>query len=80
MQTWIKLAISRGIVRRAIISAAIVGALLIAINHGDAILKGDISLDRSLKMGLTVIVPYIVSTVSSVSTIVSMSIEEHKKV
>ena len=80
MQTWIKLAISRGIVRRAIISAAIVGAVLIAINHGDAILKGDISLDRSLKMGLTVIVPYIVSTVSSVSTIVSMSIEEHKKV
>ena len=79
MQTWLKLAFSRKIVRRAIISAVIVGVVLIAINHGDAILRGDISLDRSLKMGLTVLVPYIVSTVSSVSTILSMSAEERKK-
>jgi hypothetical protein len=79
MQTWLKLAFSRKIVQRAIISAVIVGFVLIAINHGDAILRGDISLDRSLKMGLTVLVPYIVSTVSSVLTILSMSTEEGKK-
>ena len=79
MQTWLKLAFSPKIVRRAIISAVIVGVVLVAINHGDAILRGDISLDRSLKMGLTVLVPYVVSTVSSVSTILSMSTEESKK-
>ena len=79
MQTWLKLAFSPKIVRRAIISAVIVGVVLVAINHGDAILRGDISLDRSLKIGLTVLVPYVVSTVSSVSTILSMSTEERKK-
>jgi hypothetical protein len=58
----------------------VVGAVLITINHGDAIIKGDISLDRLLKMGLTVVVPYIVSTVSSVSTILSLPADKMKEV
>ena len=79
MQTWIRLAISPRIVRRAIISAVVVGMILITINHGDAIIKGDISFDRLLKMGLTVIIPYIVSTVSSVSAIMSLTTHEIEK-
>ena len=79
MQTWLKLAFSPRIIRRAFISALVVGAILITINHGDAILEGDISVDRSLKMGLTVVVPYIVSTVSSVSTILSLTADEVQK-
>ena len=49
-------------------TAAIVGTLLILINHGQALFAGDVDGGRLLRMGLTVAVPYIVSTVSSVST------------
>ena len=54
------------VVRRALAFAVVVGAVLIGINHGDAILAGDVDAARLFKMGLTVIVPYVVSTWSSV--------------
>ncbi len=54
------------VVRRALGYAVIVGALLIAINHGDAIVRGDLDPLRLFKMVLTVLVPYMVSTLSSV--------------
>jgi hypothetical protein len=59
-------ALAPSVVRRALGYAVVVGALLIAINHGDALLRGEWSPDRWLKMGLTVLVPYCVSTLSSV--------------
>ncbi len=43
-----------------------VGAVLIAINHGNAIIRGEVSAGRVLQMGLTFFVPYFVSTLSSV--------------
>lgn len=55
-----------GVVLRALGYAVVVGAILITINHADAILRGDITAGRLTKMGLTVIVPYVVSTLSSV--------------
>jgi hypothetical protein len=64
--TWIQFAASPSVVRRALKYAVVVGALLIAINHWDAILAGDVSIGRALKMALTVMVPYTVSTLSSV--------------
>jgi len=64
--TWLDLATSRPIVRRALGYAVVVGAILISINHGDAILRGELTRDRLLRMGLTVCVPYMVSTRSSV--------------
>jgi hypothetical protein len=42
---------------------------LIAINHGDAILAGTIDGNRLFKMALTVLVPYCVSTLSSVGAL-----------
>lgn len=57
------------IVRRALGYAIAVGAILIAINHGDALLVGEVSTGRALKMLLTVCVPYCVSTASSVGAI-----------
>ena len=56
----------RRVVRRASVFAVIVGSVLIAINHGDSLLAGDVGATRWLKMGLTVLVPYVVSTWSSV--------------
>ncbi len=46
--------------------AVVVGAILIAINHGAAIRDGDVAMDRLIQMGLTALVPYLVSTFSSV--------------
>ncbi len=72
MAEWLQLCRSRSVVRRAFASVPIVGTILITINHGDAILRGQIDQDRILKMALTVCVPYLVSTISSVSTIRQM--------
>jgi hypothetical protein len=54
------------VVRRALAFALVVGSVLIAINHGDALLAGEVGPGRWLKMGLTLMVPYVVSTWSSV--------------
>jgi hypothetical protein len=69
---WLSLAASPGVVRRALLMAAIVGALLIAINHGDALLRGEVDRSRLLRMALTLLVPYCVSTVSSVGAMRAM--------
>ena len=61
-----QLAFQPAVVRRACGYALVVGAILIAINHGDAILAGDLDATRCWKMGLTLLVPYTVSTLSSV--------------
>lgn len=66
MKQTLMLALQRSVVRRACKYAVIVGAVLIAINHGDAILRGDLPSARWLRMGLTVLVPCVVSTLSSV--------------
>lgn len=55
--------------RRAIYSALIVGSILILVNHSDALLQGELDTTRLYRIALTVIVPYVVSTVSSVITI-----------
>ncbi|MCP3986748.1 MAG: phosphoenolpyruvate protein kinase [bacterium] len=69
MGDWVRLASSRRVVRRALMYAVIVGTILISINHGDALLRGELDSTRLWKMGLTVLVPYAVSTLSSVSAL-----------
>lgn len=66
MSEWLRLCLSKSVVPRAAYSALIVGTLLIAINHGDALARGELDFTRLWKMGLTLLVPYGVSTVSSV--------------
>ena len=67
MNECVRLATHRSVVRRALRYAIGVGTLLIVINHGDALLRRDLSIGRLLRMALTVTVPYAVSTASSVS-------------
>lgn len=69
MKEWLRDAFEASVRRRALRVATVVGSVLLAINHGDALLHGDIGGDRLLRMILTVLVPYIVSTVSSVGAI-----------
>lgn len=56
-------------VHRALTYAVVVGAVLITINHGDAILRGEVDGSRLARMVLTMFVPYVVSTLSSVGAI-----------
>jgi hypothetical protein len=60
------IAFEPNVVRRALAFAFVVGSVLVAINHGDALLSGGMTPARWLKAGLTVMVPYVVSTWSSV--------------
>ena len=69
MNEWLRIARTPSIARRAAKFALGVGLVLIAINHGDALVRGDVTLARVLRMLLTVTVPYIVSTASSVSAL-----------
>ncbi len=69
MHKWLTIAREPTVVRWALHIALSVGTLLIAINHGDALLHGDLGVPRLAKMALTVLVPYCVSTFSSVSVL-----------
>ncbi|HYO15745.1 MAG TPA: nitrate/nitrite transporter NrtS [Thermoanaerobaculia bacterium] len=70
MKEWLWIAWSASVRRRATRVSLIVGSVLIAINHGDALLlRGDIDRVRLFRMALTVAVPYLVSTLSSVGAI-----------
>ena len=73
---WLKLATSGSVVRRATVVAMVVGTILVAINHGDAIVRGDLSMGRLLRIALTVMVPYCVSTYSSVSALRTVAREQ----
>ncbi|MFN9373521.1 MAG: nitrate/nitrite transporter NrtS [Planctomycetaceae bacterium] len=72
MWEWLAVASRRDVVRRALMVAAVVGTILITINHADALLQGEMSVKRIWQMGLTYLVPYCVSTYSSVSALRSI--------
>ncbi len=69
MRDLLALATRPSVLRRALAYAVIVGPVLVGINHGDALLRGEMDLERVLKMGLTFLVPYAVSTFSSVQAL-----------
>jgi hypothetical protein len=72
IREWLRLAASPPVRNRALRYVVVVGSILITINHGDAILSGDLPPDRLLRMGLTLLVPYLVSTFSSVGAMMQM--------
>ncbi|HEV8290962.1 MAG TPA: nitrate/nitrite transporter NrtS, partial [Tepidisphaeraceae bacterium] len=76
MADWLTLAIQPTVVRRALKFALVVGAILITINHGYAIVHGQVTSGRIWQMCLTVLVPYTVSTLSSVGAMREMARKE----
>lgn len=76
MKTFLTLCFSKPIIKRASLTALVVGTILVAINYGDALLHGQINSSQLFKIILTVCVPYMVSTVSSASTILNMKKEQ----
>jgi hypothetical protein len=47
----------------------VVGSILIVINHGNALVEGTLDTTRLMQMVLTMLVPYCVSTASSVGAV-----------
>lgn len=68
-QAWHELARRRDIVLRAVRVALLVGTVLALINHGDKLIDGGMQTSDYLKILLTYLVPYCVSTYSSVQTV-----------
>lgn len=71
--TFISLAMQRDVMVRALKTSILVGVILVAINHADALVQGDLDLVRFAKIVLTFMVPYCVSTYASVSTMKNMN-------
>jgi len=72
MKEQFQLAFQSSVVKRALKYAVVVGFILIAINHGVAIFSGRITGGIVIQMVLTVMVPYVVSTLSSVGALLEM--------
>lgn len=68
-KSFFDIALSRNVVFSAFKVALLVGTALAFINHGDALLRMDINIKRLSQIILTYIVPYGVSTYSSVKAI-----------
>ena len=64
--SWTAVAFERKVVTRALYMAVIVGTVLVTINHGMCIYNCKFSLTCLWQSALTYMVPYTVSTVSSV--------------
>ncbi len=65
---WLSLAIEINTLIRSIKVAVVVGTVLMFINHGSVIMSGKIEGHHMLKILLTYLVPYLVSTYSSVES------------
>lgn len=68
-QTWWQLALKPDVIKRSTKTALIVGTILAFINHGDALLAFNMPIERTIKMALTYLVPYLVSTSASIGAI-----------
>lgn len=66
--SWWVTAFRPDITRRSLKVALIVGTVLALINHGDRLLALDLDPESTLKIVLTYLVPYCVSTWASVQT------------
>lgn len=71
MPHWWRLAVRRDVVRRATKVALLVGTLLLIINHGDALLMGQLDGVRLAKILLTYLVACAVSTYAAVGALMS---------
>ncbi len=66
---WLKIALQKNILMRAIKVALVVGSILMLINHGDVMLSDGLSIKEYIKITLTYLVPYCVSTYSSTEAV-----------
>ena len=70
IREWLHIASRKPIVMRGCKYGLVVGSILIIINHGNTIVDGTVDTTRVVQMLLTLLVPYCVSTASSVGAII----------
>ena len=70
VREWLHIASRKPIVIRGLKYGIVVGSILIIINHGNAMAAGTVDSTRVIQMILTVLVPYCVSTASSVGAVI----------
>ena len=68
IQRYLSLALQGNVVMRGLKFSVIVGTVLVLINHGACVLSGEINRTQAIQIGLTYLVPYVVSTLSSVQS------------
>jgi len=73
MKAWLAIALQESVYRRAFKVMLFVGSILALINHGEALLVGEVTLKGWIQIGLTFLVPYCVSTYASVQAILQLS-------
>jgi hypothetical protein len=78
MREWLQLSCDRSVVLRGFAFSAIVGTILVVVNHGDALMNGDVSTARVMKIVITMLIPYCVSTVSSVGAMQTARREQRR--
>ncbi len=66
VRQFLRTALRREIVARAVRTSLVVGTILAAINHGPEIITLEVDARRLFRIGLTYGVPYCVSTYSAV--------------
>ena len=69
---WLQMCLDKKTVRRAFKYSIVVGSILVVINHGDTLIRGEVGGQQVVQMLLTYLVPYTVSTLSSVGAIREM--------
>src|SRR3990170_1257927 len=68
-RSWASAAADRAILRRSVVTCLIVGAVLTVINQGDRLVRGEFDATMAWKIGLTFLVPFLVSTISGAAVI-----------
>jgi hypothetical protein len=68
MSNWLSIAFEANVLKRSLIISVVVGTILMIINYGDIILAGNLTTTHIFKIILTYLVPFLVSTYSSVES------------
>ena len=76
---YISLATDSSIVKRGLMFSVVVGSILVLINHGDRLNPDDLATIPVYKVCLTYLVPYIVSSLSSIQAHLNQSEENTKE-
>ncbi len=76
MKEWLRIAMRRDVVSRGLKVGLIVGTILTVINHGDAILTGQLMPSAAWKIPLTYLVPFCVSTYAGCEAILQKQNEK----
>ena len=69
MKSWFQIALQTGVYKRALKTSVFVGTLLVIINQGGDILDYGFLPETCLKIFLTYLIPYCVSTYASIGVI-----------